>query len=103
MIDSRDFLAARKRAKNEVLLPAGSKIALTGGLDSNDHRLIWAKLDPVHAKHPDLLLSPGGSLPGAERIAARRAAHRTAPQLALTPAWTNHAKPAPSHRHHHYP
>src|SRR3546814_1744425 len=35
MIDSRDFLAAKKRADNEVLLPAGPKIAFTGGLDFN--------------------------------------------------------------------
>ena len=41
MIDSRDFLAAKKRADNEVLLPVGPKIAVTGGLDFNDHRLIW--------------------------------------------------------------
>ena len=32
MIDSRDFLAAKRRAETEVLLPAGPKIALTGGL-----------------------------------------------------------------------
>src|SRR3546814_7733170 len=43
MIDSRDFLAAKKRADNEVLLPAGPKIAFTGGLDFNDHRLTWAQ------------------------------------------------------------
>ena len=38
MIDSRDFLAAKRRAETEVLLPAGAKIAFTGGLDFNDHR-----------------------------------------------------------------
>ena len=54
MIDSRDFLAAKRRAQNEVLLPAGPKIAVTGGLDFDDYRLIWAKLDQVHAKHPDI-------------------------------------------------
>jgi YspA, cpYpsA-related SLOG family len=48
MIDSRDFLAAKRRAESEVLLPAGPKIAFTGGLDFNDHRLIWDKLDKVH-------------------------------------------------------
>jgi hypothetical protein len=37
MIDSRDFLAAKRRAETEVLLPAGPKIAFTGGLDFNDH------------------------------------------------------------------
>src|SRR6478735_7620473 len=36
VIDSRDFLAARRRADTEVLLPAGPKIALTGGFDFND-------------------------------------------------------------------
>lgn len=98
MIDSRDFLAARKRAKNDVLLPAGSKIALTGGLDFNDHRLIWAKLDQVHAKHPDMVLLHGGSPKGAERIAARWAAHRNVPQIAFKPDWTKHAKAAPFKR-----
>jgi len=33
VIDSRDFLAAKRRAETEVLLPAGPKIAFTGGLD----------------------------------------------------------------------
>ncbi|MCV0370572.1 DUF2493 domain-containing protein [Filomicrobium sp.] len=98
MIDSRDFLAARKRAKNDVLFPAGSKIALTGGLDFNDHRLIWAKLDQVHAKHPDMVLLHGGSPKGAERIAARWADHRNVPQIAFKPDWTKHAKAAPFKR-----
>jgi hypothetical protein len=70
MIDSRDFIAAKRRADNEVLLPAGPKIAFTGGLDFNDHRAIWDRLDKVHAKHPDMVLLHGGSLKGAERIAA---------------------------------
>ncbi|MCP6156704.1 hypothetical protein NL403_26530, partial [Klebsiella pneumoniae] len=36
MIDSRDFLMAKKRAEQEVLLPPGPKIVVTGGLDFND-------------------------------------------------------------------
>ena len=35
IIYSRDFLAARRRAENEVLLPPGPKIAFTGGLDKS--------------------------------------------------------------------
>ena len=76
MIDSRDFLAAKKRADNEVLLPAGPKVAVTGGLDFNDHRLIWDRLDKVHAKHPDMVLLHGGSPKGAELIAAKWATNR---------------------------
>jgi hypothetical protein len=98
MIDSRDYLAAKRRADNEVLLPAGPKIAVTGGLDFNDHHLIWNKLDKVHVKHPDMVLLHGGSPKGAERIAARWADHRKVPQIAFKPDWTRHAKAAPFKR-----
>ncbi|WP_048645270.1 DUF2493 domain-containing protein [Nitratireductor soli] len=97
MIDSRDFLAAKRRAETEVLVPAGPKIALSGG-DTADHRLIWAKLDQVHAKHPDMVLLHGGSPKGAEKIAARWADTRKVPQVAFKPDWAKHAKAAPFKR-----
>jgi hypothetical protein len=98
VIDSRDFLAAKKRADNEVLLPAGPKVAVTGGLDFNDHRLIWDRLDKVHSKHPDMVLLHGGSPKGAELIAAKWASNRKVPQIAFKPDWTKHAKAAPFKR-----
>jgi hypothetical protein len=98
MIDSRDFLAAKKRTDNEVLLPAGPKVALTGGLDFNDHRLIWDRLDKVHSKHPSMVLLHGGSPKGAELIAAKWATNRKVPQIAFKPDWTKHAKAAPFKR-----
>ena len=98
MIDSRDFLAARRRAETEVLLPPGPKIAVTGGLDFNDHRLIWDRLDRVYAKHTDMVLLHGGSPKGAERIAACWADQRKVPQIAFKPDWTRHAKAAPFKR-----
>jgi hypothetical protein len=98
VIDSRDFLAAKKRADNEVLLPAGPKVAVTGGLDFNDHHLIWDRLDRVHAKHPDMVLLHGGSPKGAELIAAKWATNRKVPQIAFKPDWTKHAKAAPFKR-----
>jgi hypothetical protein len=97
MIDSRDFLAAKRRAETEVMLPAGPKIAFSGG-DSADHKLIWDKLDQVHTKHPDMVLLHGGSPKGAEKIAARWADHRKVPQVAFKPDWTKHAKAAPFKR-----
>ena len=97
MIDSRDFLAAKRRADHEVLLPAGPKIAFSGG-DTTDHRAIWDKLDQVHAKHPDMVLLHGGSPKGAERIAATWADNRKVPQVAFKPDWTKHAKAAPFRR-----
>jgi hypothetical protein len=98
VIDSRDFIAAKRRADNEVLLPAGPKVALTGGLDYNDHRLIWERLDRVHAKHPDMVLLHGGSPKGAELIAAKWATNRKVAQVAFKPDWTRHAKAAPFKR-----
>ncbi|RWQ81918.1 MAG: DUF2493 domain-containing protein [Mesorhizobium sp.] len=98
MIDSRDFLAAKRRAETEVMLPAGPKIAFTGGLDFNDHRLIWNTLDKVHAKHPDMVLLHGGSPKGAELIAAKWADNRNVPQVAFKPDWNKHAKAAPFKR-----
>jgi hypothetical protein len=70
MIDSREFLVARRRADVEVLAPPGPRVAFTGGPDCNDHERIWAVLDKVRAKHPDMVLLHGGSPRGAERIAA---------------------------------
>lgn len=98
MIDSRDFLAAKRRAETEVMLPPGPKIALTGGLDFNDHRLIWDRLDKVHAKHPNMVLLHGGSPKGGELIAAKWASNRKVPQIAFKPDWTKHAKSAPFKR-----
>ena len=98
MIDSRDFLAAKRRADNEVLLPAGSKIVVTGGTEFNDHRAIWDRLDKAHARHPDMVLLHGGSPKGAERIAARWADHRKVAQIAFRPDWARHAKAAPFKR-----
>ena len=98
MIDSRDFIAAKRRSETEVMLPAGPKIALTGGLDFNDHRLIWDRLDKVHAKHPNMVLLHGGSPKGAELIAAKWATSRKVLQIAFKPDWSKHAKAAPFKR-----
>ena len=102
MIDSRDFLAAKRRVDNEVLLPAGPKIAFSGG-DTTDHRLIWDRLDQVHAKHPDMVLLHGGTPKGAERIAATWADNRKVPQVAFKPDWAKHAKAAPFKRNDRMP
>jgi YspA, cpYpsA-related SLOG family len=98
LIDSRDFIAAKRRADTEVMVPPGPKIALTGGLEFNDHNLIWNRLDKVHAKHPDMVLVHGGSPKGAELIASKWATTRKVPQIAFKPDWTKHAKAAPFKR-----
>ncbi len=98
MIDSRDFLAAKRRTEAEVLLPASPKVAFTGGLDFDDHRLIWARLDQVRAKHADMVLLHGGSPKGAELIAAKWADNRKVPHIAFKPDWDKHGRAAPFKR-----
>ncbi|WEX08493.1 DUF2493 domain-containing protein [Chelativorans sp. AA-79] len=98
MIDSRDFLAAKRRTEAEVMLPAGPKVAFTGGLDFNDHRLVWDMLDKVLIKHPDLVLLHGGSPRGAELIAAKWADNRKVPHIAFKPDWDKHGRAAPFKR-----
>ncbi len=98
MIDSRDFISAKRRAETEVLIPKGAKIGFTGGMDCNDHRRIWDALDKVYAKHADMVLLHGGSPKGAELIAAKWADTRKVQQIAFKPDWTKHAKAAPFKR-----
>ncbi len=98
MIDSRDFIAARRRADTELLLPKGPKIAFSGGVDYADHKRIWAVLDKVLAKHPDMVLLHGGTPKGAEKAAACWADKRGVTQIAFKPDWTRAGKAAPFKR-----
>ncbi len=98
IIDSRDYLAAKRRAEIEPLTPTGVRIAVTGGVDFNDHRLIWDALDKVRAKHADMVLLHGGASRGTEFIAARWADHRKVAQVVFKPDWTRHGKAAPFKR-----
>ena len=98
MIDSRDFLAAKRQAETEVMLPPGPKIAFAGGYECNDHQAIWGALDRVRAKHPGMVLLHGGSPKGAERIAACWADTWKVPQVAFKPDFTRHKNAAPFKR-----
>ncbi|HBK92916.1 MAG: hypothetical protein A3E78_10320 [Alphaproteobacteria bacterium RIFCSPHIGHO2_12_FULL_63_12] len=98
IIDSRDFIAAKRRAEIEPLTPSGAKIAFAGGPDFNDVAAIWAALDRVRAKHPDMVLLHGACPRGAEKIAASWADARKVAQILFKPDWTRHAKAAPFKR-----
>jgi YspA, cpYpsA-related SLOG family len=98
VIDSREFIAARRRADTEVLAPAGTRIAFTGGTDCNDHTRIWDALDKIRVKHPDMVLLHGGSPRGAERIAACWADNRKVPQVVFKPDWNRDRNAAPFKR-----
>lgn len=98
VIDSRDYIAAKRKADIEPLLPVGPRIAFTGGTDYNDHARIWAALDKARAKHPDMVLIHGGSPKGAEKIASLWADNRNIHQIIFKPDWTRHRNAAPFKR-----
>jgi hypothetical protein len=98
VIDSRDFIAAKRKAETEVHLPSGPKVAFAGGTACNDHHAIWAALDKVLQKHPDMVLIHGGTPTGAERVAACWANSRKVVQIAFKPDWTREGKAAPFKR-----
>ena len=98
MIDSRDYLDAKRRAEITPLMPAGTKIAFSGGASCNDHTRIWETLDKVFAKHPDMVLLHGGTPTGAERIAACWAQTRKVPEIVFRPQWDRFHKAAPFKR-----
>ena len=98
VVDSRDFVNARRRADAEVLIPKGTRVALTGGSDYHDHRAIWDALDRVKAKHPDMVLLHGGSPKGAEHIAALWCRERGVAQVVFVPDWAKHRNAAPFKR-----
>ena len=81
-----------------MLAPAGARIAFTGGPDCNDVDAIWASLDKVRGKHPDMVLLHGGSPRGAERIAACWADDRKVAQVVFKPDWNREGRAAPFKR-----
>ncbi len=97
MIDSRDYISARRRAETEIHLPQGTRIAFTGGKEYQDVTVIWDTLDKVRAKHPNMVLLHGGG-EGAELIAAKWAENRKTPQVVFKPDWKRHNRAAPFRR-----
>ncbi|MCV0371753.1 DUF2493 domain-containing protein [Filomicrobium sp.] len=98
VVDSRDYISAKRRAETEIFLPKGPKIAFVGGLNFNDHIRIWAVLDEVRKEYPDMVLIHGGNKTGAEAIAHAWAANRKVSCYPFPPNFTRDGKAAPFKR-----
>ena len=98
MVDSRDFLNAKRRSEIEPLLPAGTRIAFTSGPNYNDHTRIWAVLDKTLAKYHDMVLFHGGNPTGGEHIAVLWANARKITHYPFRPNWDRFKKAAPFRR-----
>ena len=97
VVDSKAYLMAKRRKETETLCPEGTRIAFSGG-DYQDHQTIWNVLDATREKYPDMILLHGGTLKGAELIAARWAESRNVTQVVFKPDWKAHGNAAPFKR-----
>ncbi len=96
-IDARDFLRARENEKTQAHLPHGTLVAVAGSKPVSDADRIYAALDNVRTKYPDMVLVHGGG-PGAEKIAARWAESKGVHQVVCKPDWNAHGRAAPFRR-----
>ena len=92
IVDARDHIKAEKVKKALANSPDGNKVIIAGGMDYTDHTKIYAALDKVKAKYPDLVLLHGGAKKGVDQIAATWANNREVSQIIYRPDWNKHGK-----------
>lgn len=85
VVASRDFVRAKHKAEIEVMIPAGTLIAFSGGIAFDNHRLIWDVLDKVKAKYPNMVLLHTANIHGADVIAAGWASNRKVTAIPFKP------------------
>lgn len=98
MIDSQDYLNAKRYAETTVLLPAGAKIAITGGINHQDHNAVYAALDAALARHPGMVLLHGGAKTGVDNLAVTWARGKGVTCIGFEPEWTKFNRSAPFKR-----
>lgn len=98
MIDSKDYLNAKRYAETTVLLPQGTRIAIAGGVSFQDYKAVYAALDDAFIRHPDMVLLHGGSRTGVDHLAVTWARNRNVKAIAFEPEWNRHNKSAPFKR-----
>lgn len=92
VVDSNEFINAKRWADKQVLIPPGTRIYFTGGAQYEDHALIFDVLDKTLAKIPNMVLLHGDAKTGAEKIAKRWAGIRKVPQVPFPPDFKKHSK-----------
>ena len=89
VVQGRDFLRARSASKRKAAMPEGTPVIFAGGRNrfpTDDEAKtfasnVWATLDKVHGRVPDMVLIHGGDTKGVDRLAASWAERRGVAQL----------------------
>lgn len=98
VLDSRRQLDKRAFQDARVLNPDGPRFIVSAGAAYNNHHLICATLDKLHAQFPDMVLVHGATPTGGEHITACWARNHDVPQDPRKPDWDKHGKAAPFKR-----
>jgi hypothetical protein len=91
VVDGRDFLRARREARQNAVMPEGRPVVFAGGRlsfpSAEDAATfagnVWSALDKVRDRVADMILVHGGDGKGADRLAASWAERRKVPQVAF--------------------
>jgi len=89
LVQGRDFLRARAEAKRRAAKPEGTPVVFAGGRMGRTSEAdalafadnIWATLDKVRARVPDMVLVHGGDSKGIDRLASSWAERHKVPQV----------------------
>ncbi len=92
LVEGRDFLRARAHAKRRAAMPEGTPVIFAGGRTrhSTDAEAVtfannvWATLDKVLTRVPDMVLVHGGDTKGADRLASSWAERRSIAQVTFS-------------------
>ncbi|MEI6643674.1 MAG: DUF2493 domain-containing protein, partial [Novosphingobium sp.] len=89
LVQGRDFLRARAEAKRRAAMPEGTPVVFAGGRMKPGTEAegltfannIWATLDKVRDRVPDMVLVHGGDTKGVDRLASSWAERHKIPQV----------------------
>jgi len=74
VVAATDFLAARRKRQIDAHAPKGPVVIFSGGQVWEDHRLLYATLDSIRARVPQMVLATTAQDKGCDAIAAAWAA-----------------------------
>lgn len=92
LVEGRDFLRARAEAKRRAAMPEGTPVVFAGGRTRHATEMdavafasnVWATLDKVRDRVPDMVLIHGGDSKGVDRLASSWAERRQVPQVTFS-------------------
>ena len=92
LVEGRDFLRARAEAKRRAAMPEGTPVIFAGGRTRHATEAdalafasnVWATLDKVRDRVPDMVLIHGGDSKGVDRLASSWAERRQVPQVTFS-------------------